>query len=80
MYSIPQSNHPVPPVYDDFQNYSRYSMDFTCFNTEIATRRHGPWPELSYPLTEEELDDLWFFYVLEFGHLDITVRVISSGP
>jgi hypothetical protein len=55
-------------------------MDFSCFNPEIATRP-GPWPELSYPLTEEELDELWFFYVLELGHpLDIPVRAVSSGP
>jgi hypothetical protein len=55
-------------------------MDFSCFNTEIATQP-GPCPELSNPLTEEELDDLWFFYALEFGHLqDTPVRVISSGP
>jgi len=55
-------------------------MDFSCFNTEIATRP-APCPELSHPLTEEELDDLWFFYVLEFGDLlDIPVRVITSGP
>jgi hypothetical protein len=55
-------------------------MDFSCLNTEIATRR-GHLPELSDPLTEEELEELWFFYVLEFGHLlDIPVRAISSGP
>ena len=54
-------------------------MDFSCFNTEIATRPERC-PELSSPLTEEELDDLWFFYALEFGHLDIPVRAISSGP
>ncbi len=53
-------------------------MAFTSFNTENATRP-GPWPEPSYPLTEEELEELWFFYVLEFGHLlDIPVRAISS--
>jgi hypothetical protein len=55
-------------------------MDLSCFDTKIATR-FGPWPELSYPLTEEEVDDLWFFYVLKFGHLlDIPVRAISSEP
>ena len=52
-------------------------MDHTCFNTGIAT---GPWPELSLPLSEEELDDLSFYCILEFGHvLDIPVRKISSG-
>jgi hypothetical protein len=55
-------------------------MVFTSFNTENATRP-GHWPELSYQLTEEELEELWFFYVLEFGHLlDIPVRAISSRP
>ena len=50
-------------------------MGYPCVNTEIAT---GPWPKLSPPLSEEELDDLWFYYVLEFGHLlDIPVRAIS---
>jgi hypothetical protein len=53
-------------------------MDYTCFNTEIAT---GPCPELSLPLSKDELDDLWFYCVLEFGHLlDVPVRASSSGP
>jgi hypothetical protein len=52
-------------------------MDYTCIN-ESAT---GPWPELSLPLSEEELDDLWFYCALEFGHLlDTPVRGISSRP
>ncbi|KAF8498473.1 hypothetical protein F5888DRAFT_1689235 [Russula emetica] len=52
-------------------------MDYTCFNTEIAT---GPCPELSLPLSKDELDDLWFYCVLEFSHLlDVPVRAISSG-
>ena len=52
-------------------------MGYPCVNTDIATE---PWPKLSPPLSEEELDDLWFYYVLEFGHLlDIPVRAISSG-
>lgn len=51
-------------------------MDITSF----STTRPGPWAELSSPLTEEDLEELWFFYVLEFGHLlDIPVRAISSG-
>lgn len=57
-------------------------MDFTChFNTGITTRP-GPWPELSHPLTEEEeLEELWLSYVLEFGQvLDIPVRAISFRP
>jgi hypothetical protein len=77
MYSLPRSNRPIPAAYDNFQNHS--PMDFSCFNTETATRP-APCPELSYPLTEEELDDLWFLYVLEFGHLGIPVSAISSGP
>ena len=55
-------------------------MIFTSFNTEdLNATRLEPWPEQSYPLTEEELEELWFLYVLEFGHLlDIPVRAISS--
>lgn len=54
-------------------------MEFSNFNTAI-TARPGRRPELGDPLTEEELQELWFSYVLEFGHLlDIPVRAISSG-
>ena len=55
-------------------------MDFVSVNPETVIRP-GPGPEPSYPLTEKELVELWFFFILELGHLlDIPVRVISSGP
>jgi hypothetical protein len=78
MHFIPQPNFPIPPAYDDIENSSICLMDYSNFNTEIAARP-GPRPELGDPLTEEELEELWFSYVLEFGHLlDIPVRAISS--
>jgi hypothetical protein len=55
-------------------------MDHTCFNTGIAT---GPWPELSLPLSEEELDDLSFYCILEFGHVLVpqgTQQDVISAP
>ncbi len=53
-------------------------MNYTYFNTDIATQS---WPELSLPLTEEELEALRNYCVLELGHLpDIPVRAIFSGP
>jgi hypothetical protein len=53
-------------------------MNYTCFNTDIATQS---WPELSLPLTKEELEALWNYCALEISHLpDIPVRAISSGP
>ena len=53
---------------------------YQLFNIEIATRL-GPWPKLSCLLTDEELEELWFFYVLEFGHvLDLPLRAVSTRP
>lgn len=52
-------------------------MAYTCLD-EIAS---GPSPELSLPLSDEELDDLWFYWVLDFSRPeDISVRTISSEP
>ena len=78
MYSPPIQS-PISPSVRRLSELVSLPMDFASFNTEIATQPR--WPELSYSLTEEELEDSWFIYILGSSHLlDIPVSAISSGP